>query len=263
MTLPVRTRILLWLLAFVTLALLYGPLLVTFVLSFFSRTAGRIRWDSFSLEWYRKLLDNDELKEAVLNSVAVGAVATAIATVFGTVFALYCYNRANKLRLTLQWLVFLPFVLPPIITGLSLLIFFREMGVARSLVTVVIGHTLFVLALVYRIALTRLLSLDSDLVEAAADLGSTRLQTFWYITLPGLRSALIASAVLAFALSFDETLITIFLVGGDSTLPIRLWGMMRVGFTPEINALVTLLIVMSTGLFLLVAGVLLRNKSLS
>jgi ABC-type spermidine/putrescine transport system permease subunit II len=106
---------------------------------------------------------------------------------------------------------------------------------------------------VYRTLLSRLQSLRRSLVEASYDLGANRWQTFRFILLPNLKTAIVASAVLAFALSFDETLITLFLASGESTLPLRLWGMMRVGFTPEINALVTLIIILSTGLFLAVA----------
>ena len=143
--------------------------------------------------------------------------------------------------------------MPPVITGLSLLIFFREVDVPRSLVTVTIGHIVFVLAVVYRTLLSRLQSMRRSLVEASYDLGANRWQTFRYILLPNLKTSILAAAVLAFALSFDETLITLFLASGESTLPLRLWGMMRVGFTPEINALVTLIILLSTGLFLTVA----------
>lgn len=246
-------RSLLWLLAAVTLVLLYGPLLTTFIHSFFTRRAGKTDWSSFTFDWYAKLLHNQGLHEALLNSVTVGFVAVAISLVVGMMLAFYSNNPDARGRTVLQAVVFLPFVMPPIITGLALLIFFRETDVPRSLVTITIGHIVFVLAVVYRTLLARLQSLRRSLVEASYDLGANRWQTFWYVLLPNLKTAIVAAAVLAFALSFDETLITLFLASGESTLPLRLWGMMRVGFTPEINALVTLIILLSTGLFLTVA----------
>jgi putative spermidine/putrescine transport system permease protein/spermidine/putrescine transport system permease protein len=156
----------------------------------------------------------------------------------------------------MQLMIFLPFLMPPILTGLSLLIFFRQAHIERSLVTVVIGHTLFVLALVYRILLARLQALSPSLIEASLDLGASRLQTFRYVLLPHLASAVISAALLAFALSFDETLITLLVTGTQNTLPVRLWAMMRLGFTPDINALVTLILAGTTALCLLVAATL-------
>jgi putative spermidine/putrescine transport system permease protein/spermidine/putrescine transport system permease protein len=243
----------LWILAFVTLILLYGPLLMTAVLSFFQRKGGKVDWEEPTLRWYSKLFDNQDLQAALINSLIVGLAATGCALLAGTAFAIYYRNRRNRLRATLQSLIYLPFILPPIITGLALLIFFRESGIARSLITVTIGHTLFVLALVYRVALTSLEALDPEFAEASLDLGATRFQTFCYVTFPGIRSALIAAAILSFALSFDETLISLFLIGSENTVPIRLWGMMRVGFTPEVNAMVTLILAFSTTLFVIVA----------
>ena len=117
------------------------------------------------------------------------------------------------MRHLLQLIVFLPFLMPPIITGLSLLIFFRELDVPRSLATVIVGHTVFVLAIVYQIVLTRLQALRPSLIDASLDLGASRWQTFRFVLVPNLISAFISAAVLAFALSFDETLITLLVTG--------------------------------------------------
>jgi putative spermidine/putrescine transport system permease protein/spermidine/putrescine transport system permease protein len=132
-----------------------------------------------------------------------------------------------------------------------LLVFFREADIPRSLVTVIIGHTVFVLALVYRIILNRLQTLPSSLVAASLDLGASRWQTFRYVLAPALMPAIGSAAILAFALSFDETLITLLVTGTSSTLPMRLWAMMRMGFSPDINALVALILIGSTLLALL------------
>ena len=206
-----------------------------------------------------KLLVNTEIAQGLANSVIVGFFAVLMALVLAMLLAFYVNQQPGKWSLMLQFLIFLPFLLPPIISGLSLLIFFREIGLPRGLLTVMIGHTVFVLALVYRIILTRLQTLGRSLIEASQDLGATQLQTFRYVLLPNLKMAVIAAALLAFALSFDETMITLFLIGDTSTLPMRLYAMMRVGFTPEMNALVTLILLFTTLLTLLVARFISRD----
>jgi putative spermidine/putrescine transport system permease protein/spermidine/putrescine transport system permease protein len=150
------------------------------------------------------------------------------------------------MRHVLQFVVFLPFLMPPIITGLSLLIFFRETDISRSLATVIVGHTVFVLAIVYQIVLTRLQALRPSLIDASLDLGASRFQTFRFVLVPNLISAFISAAILAFALSFDETLITLLVTGTRNTLPMWLWSSMRLGFKPDINALVALILFFST-----------------
>jgi putative spermidine/putrescine transport system permease protein/spermidine/putrescine transport system permease protein len=232
---------------------LYLPIFLVGVLSFFRTRRGVIQWDSFSLEWYGKLLDNRQIIEALTNTLIVGFFAVLIALILATLLAFYTNQHQGRLATALQFLVFLPFLLPPIITGLSLLVFFREIGFSRGLVAVVVGHSIFVLALVYRTILVRLQGLSRSLLEASQDLGATRWQTFRYVLLPNLKIALVTAAMLAFALSFDETIITLFLVGDTNTLPIRLYAMMRVGFTPEINALVTLILLFSALLTVIIA----------
>ena len=233
------------------LLVLYGPLLVAVFFSFFGFQNNAVQWDSFSFAAYAALANDEGIIEAVVNTLIVGAAAVGLALVLGTALAFHYNGSRSRFREALQLVIFLPFLMPPIITGLSLLIFFREADIPRSLWTVVIGHTVFVLALVYRIVLTRLQSLRSSLVEASLDLGASRWQTFRYVLLPSLLPAIGSAAILAFALSFDETLITLLVTGTDSTLPMRLWGMMRMGFTPDINALVALILVGSTLLALL------------
>jgi putative spermidine/putrescine transport system permease protein/spermidine/putrescine transport system permease protein len=251
MGLPRVALVLLGLVAAFVLLLLYGPLAVAIFFSFFRVERNEVQWDSFSFHAYRSLLSDHSILEAVRNTLLVGCMAVALALVIGTLLAFHYHRSRSRLREALQLVIFIPFLMPPIITGLSLLIFFREADVPRSLVTVVIGHTVFVLAVVYRVVLTRLQALPPSLAEASADLGASGWQTFRHVLAPNLVSALGASAILAFALSFDETLITLLVTGTSSTLPMRLWAMMRMGFTPDINALVTLLLVIATGLAML------------
>jgi ABC-type spermidine/putrescine transport system permease subunit II len=233
--------------------LLYGPLLLPIISSFFMVKQGAMLWDQPTLQAYGTLAQNEGILEALRNTVTVGVSAVVLSLAVGTGLALYVNSGDGHGRQLLQFLVFLPFLLPPIIIGLSLLIFFREIDFPRSLVTVIIGHTVFVLALVYRIVLVRLQALSRSLVEASYDLGATGWQTFRLVLLPNLTGAMAGAAVLAFALSFDETMITILVTGTQNTLPIRLWAMMRLGFTPDINALVTLILAFTTALCLVAA----------
>ena len=237
----------------VVFIILYGPIFVPIASSFFVVKHGTVSWDQPSLDAYRALVGNESVLEALSNTLIVGFAAVICSLALGTLLAFHYDAGRSKARDFLQFVVFLPFLMPPIITGLSLLIFFREVDFDRSLVTVVIGHTVFVLALVYRTVLVRLQSLSQSLVEASYDLGASGFQTFRYVLLPNLSSAMFGAAVLAFALSFDETMITILVTGTDNTLPIRLWAMMRLGLSPDINALVALILLMTTALCLLAA----------
>lgn len=239
--------------------LLYSPLLVPIVSSFFTITRGEVDWSSPTVSAYVALAENRDILLALRTTLIVGVCTVVLSVVGGTLLALYYHGRRSG-RSVLQFIIFLPFLMPPIISGLALLIFFREIGIERSLLTVIIGHTIFVLAIVYRTVLMRLQSMSSTLVEASYDLGATRWQTFWRIILPNLSSAMIGGAILAFALSFDETMITILVTGTQSTLPVRLWAMMRLGFSPDINALVALILMFTVLLCVLAARFLIPRQ---
>ena len=249
LALPVQAA--LWTVAAFVLLLLYGPLFLAIFFSFFAFRSNRVQWDSFSFTAYARLADNQRIIDALANTFVVGVIAVALALVIGTLLALYHHAGRGRGRDLLQVVIYLPFLVPPIVTGLSLLIFFRQIDFERSLVTVVIGHTVFVLAAVYRNVLARLQTVSRTLVEASLDLGANRWQTFRYVLLPQLMTALLAAGILAFALSFDETLITLLVTGTKSTLPMWLWSMMRLGFTPDVNALVALVLAGTTLLCLL------------
>jgi ABC-type spermidine/putrescine transport system permease subunit II len=249
LALPVQTA--LWAVAAFVLLLLYGPLFLAIFFSFFTFRSNQVQWDSFSFTAYARLMDNQRIIDALANTFVVGIIAVALSLVIGTLLALYHHAGRGRGRELLQVVIYLPFLVPPIVTGLSLLIFFRQIDFERSLVTVVIGHTVFVLAVVYRNVLARLQTVSRTLVEASLDLGANRWQTFRYVLLPQLMTALLAAGILAFALSFDETLITLLVTGTKSTLPMWLWSMMRLGFTPDVNALVALVLAGTTLLCLL------------
>jgi ABC-type spermidine/putrescine transport system permease subunit II len=225
--------------------LLYGPLFIPISSSFFTVAHGDVQWGEPSLSAYGDLAANEGILTAVRNTLIVGFSATFLSLVVGTLLAIHYCGGRSLARELMQFAVFLPFLMPPIITGLSLLVFFRETGIPRSLWTVITGHTVFVQALAYRTIVVRLQSMGPALVEASTDLGASAWQTLVHIVLPNLKSTLIGAGVLSFALSFDETLITLLVTGTDNTLPIRLWAMMRLGFTPDINALVAIVLILT------------------
>ena len=239
--------------------LLYSPLFVPIVSSFFTVSHGDVDWSSPTISTYASLAQNHDILAALRTTLIVGVCTVILSVVSGTLLALYYHGRRSG-RSVLQFIIFLPFLMPPIISGLALLIFFREIGLERSLLTVIIGHTVFVLAIVYRTVLMRLQSMSRTLVEASYDLGATGWQTFWRIILPNLSSAMVGGAILAFALSFDETMITILVTGTQSTLPVRLWAMMRLGFSPDINALVALILMFTVLLCVLAARFLIPRQ---
>ena len=203
---------------------LYAPIALTIFFSFYKTRKGKVNWDSFSYEPYTKLIFEKQILESLLNSLYVGGVTVVTSVAIGFFFANYYHTSKGRMKEFLQFIIFLPFLLPPIITGLSLLIFFREMNLPRSLNTVVIGHTIFVLAIVFKIILNKLETLKPSLMESAYDLGASKLQAFWYVLLPNIKLSLIIAGLLAFTISLDETLITLFLIGNDKNFVYSIVG---------------------------------------
>lgn len=231
---------------------LYSPVLVGALFSLVAVDRGGIHWETASFDWYAKLFENQSILDAIKTTAIVGAASVVLASIAAIVLALYVEWEGALFRRIVELIVYLPFLLPPIVTGLSLLIFFVGIGVDRGFATIIVGHTVFVLAVMFRLVQTRLRSLSKSLVEASSDLGASRWQTVRYVLWPQLRPAVATGAILAFTLSFDETLMSVFLAGDATTLPLRLWAMMRVGFTPQINALVTIVLLISIALTVLV-----------
>ena len=245
-----------WLTGGITLlvfAVLYAPLFVSLLFSLVEIKRGVIQWDTLSFSPYLTLWSNASVISALSNTAQVAVVSVVIACLLAVALALYTESDGAIGRRVIELVIYLPFLMPPIVTGLALLVASAETGVPRGLATIVAGHAVFVLAVAYRLVLTRLQSLPPSLVQASADLGASRWQTLRLVLLPHLASAVMTGAVLALTLSFDETLISTFLAGDQMTLPLRLWAMMRVGFTPEVNALVTLVLLVSIVLAVVVA----------
>ena len=233
------------------LGFLYGPIITLMIFSFNDNPITKLPLTGWTLDWYYKALTNSDRLAALWNSVSVAVFAVMICLVIGipTAFALDRFDFRGKTLF--RRLVILPITLPGIITGVSILAFFSMSGVKLSLVTVIIGHGTALTAIVVTNVFARLQRFDRRIEEASADIGARPWQTFVYITLPNIRSAIIGSALIAFTLSFDEIPVTYFLTGRDNTLPMYIWSVVRRGITPEINAIGTIIVAFSIVLIFL------------
>jgi spermidine/putrescine transport system permease protein len=203
-----------------------------------------------TLSWYQTLFQDGAIWDTLLNSVEVALVAVAISIVLGLMAAL-ALDRANfPGKALFRRLVLLPLILPGIITGLSLLMFFVAIGKNLSLVTIALGHGTALISVATTEIFAGLQKLDRAQEEASLDLGANHLTTFWRVTLPNLRVSLIAAALLIFTLSLDEIAVSFFLIGRSNTLPLEIWSRLRRGITPEINAISTIILVFSIILIL-------------
>lgn len=233
------------LLAFAVFAFLYLPLLVTALFSFNDGSAMVWPIEKFSTRWYHELFADATLWSSVRNSILVAVVAVVIALVFGAGTAIVLDRVQFVGSGAISALLLLPFVIPGVLTGLALALFFYWAGVQFSLMTVALGHVTFITPVMYFLVASRLARSDRTLEKASMDLGANYLRTFWHVTLPNIRMALLAAALLGITLSLDEVIITYFLIGTEKTLPMEIWTRIRFGFTPEINAVFTIVVAIS------------------
>jgi spermidine/putrescine transport system permease protein len=241
-------------------AFIYLPIVVLIIYSFNRDGVGGFPPRHFTLDWYRQLFADGSIWDSVLNSLIVAAGSALLALSLGLLAAL-ALDRANFPGKSLfRRLVLLPLILPGIITGLSLLMFAVFVGAQLSLLTVFLGHGTALISVATTELFAGLQKMDRTQEEASLDLGATPWQTFWRITLPNLKLSLIAAGLLIFTLSMDEIAVTFFLIGRDNTLPLEIWGRLRRGITPEINAVSTLIFAASVAL--IVVWYRIRTRSL-
>jgi putative spermidine/putrescine transport system permease protein len=232
----------------ITLAFIYVPLIVIAIYAF--NDSATLEWPppSLTTEWFGKAVENEGARDAFLTSLKVGAVATAIALVLGTLASLAVARHRFFGRETISFLVVLPIALPGIVTGIALSDTFTEvLGVNLGFLTVVVGHATFCIVVVYNNAIARLRRVSGSFEEASADLGADPWQTFRYVTFPNMQTALVAGALLAFALSFDEIIVTTFTLGaGQQTLPIWIFSnLFRPNQVPIVNVVAVLVVLIS------------------
>jgi putative spermidine/putrescine transport system permease protein len=250
MTLSRRTRIALGLVVLVVMAFVYIPLFVVVASSF--NTSKTFTWplEGFTTYWWTQVLDSPGFKEALATSVEVGIAATAIALLLGTLLSFAVGRYSWFGRDAVSFLVVLPIALPGIVTGVALqnaFVNFHPFGIGLGLAAVIIGHSTFCIVVVYNNVVARLRRSSASFEEASMDLGATTFQTFRHITFPATRSALVAGALLAFGLSFDEIIVTQFTAGaGVQTLPIWIFqNLARPNQAPVVNVVAAILILVA------------------
>jgi len=241
-------------------AFLHLPLLI---LAAFSFNASKFSvWRGFTWQWYQEVFSNENLMEATLNSLIIGAVSTVVATAIGALAGYAIWKRRSRL---LTNSLYLSLLTPEIVTGVSLLAFFqwifRFLRVPLGMHTVILAHISFCLAYVVIVIVARLQTFDPALEEAALDLGANEWESFWHITVPNLLPGIAAAALLCFTVSFDDYVITSLVAGIDSeTLPMVVYSMARKGVSPMVNAL-SAMITLGLGAFVILAGRLEHRRS--
>lgn len=221
---------------------LYIPLVVMVVFSF-NDSKLNAEWVGFTFKWYEVLFNDNEMLHAALNSLMIATLASGIATVLGTLAGMAIYKFRLKV---LPPLVMAPIAMPDILMGVSLLLMFILLNMSLGMVSITLSHITFCIGFVALSVQARMSSMDASLTEAARDLGATPWQCFCKVTLPLLAPGIIAGALMAFTLSIDDFVITFFTAGvGSATLPLQIYSMVKIAVTPEVNAISTLLMVLT------------------
>ncbi|GAB4516002.1 MAG: ABC transporter permease subunit [Roseibium sp.] len=226
---------------------LYLPIVLLVIYSFNESRLVTV-WGGFSTKWYVSLLENEQLLDAAWVTLRVAFASATIATVFGTIAALVLVRSGRFVgRSLFSGMIFAPLVMPEVILGLSLLLLFVAMDTARGFWTVMLAHTTFAMCYVAVVVQSRLVGFDKSIEEAAEDLGCPPVKTFFLITLPIILPGVVAGWMLAFTLSLDDLVIASFTTGpGATTLPMKIYSQVRLGVTPEINAVCTILVALVT-----------------
>lgn len=226
----------------VVMAVTYLPILMVVVFSF-NDSSVPVAWKGFTLEWYRTLFRDRALMEALGNSLVLGLLSCGLAAVIGTLGALGMARAHFKSQGMLEYLSTVPIMVPEIILAMVFMAFFSLLGLPFGMVTLVIGHTAFCIPYVFLMVKARLVGIDRSLEEAGRDLGASPVRVFFDITLPLILPAVASGCILAFAMSFDDVVISLFVNGPTlSTLPIKIYTQLKTGVTPEINALCTVIL---------------------
>jgi spermidine/putrescine transport system permease protein len=239
------------------LCFLVLPLLLVMIFSLATNPVSRFPIEGFTLDWYADLFSDREFLVAFQNSMIIGVPASALTTITGTMAAL-AFTRSDRSTVLLSVLS-TPIMLPPLVIAIGLVVLFvRWLAFPLGIPAVVAGHVLLTQPLVAFVIAARLQTFDETSMEAARDLGATALQAFWRVKFPQIRTAMIGAALMAFAISLDEFIITVFTIGSGNTLSTFMWGKMRTSLDPSINAIATLTLLMT--IFFVAASLYLSRK---
>nr|WP_296005931.1 ABC transporter permease [uncultured Blautia sp.] len=236
--------------------LMYLPLVMVVIFSF-NESKLSASFTGFSLKWYEILAHDRDLKEALMNSIVLGVLSCGISAVIGTLGAVGMARVNYRSKGMMEYLSTIPIMIPEIILGMVFLVFFSLLNLPFGMVTLVIAHTTFCVPYIFMMVKARLVGIDKSLEEAARDLGAGPVRTFFDITMPLIMPAVLSGSLLAFAMSFDDVVISIFVNGPRlNTLPVKIYAQLKTGVTPEINALCTIIlavIILVLGLSSLIA----------
>jgi spermidine/putrescine transport system permease protein len=232
------------------LAFLLAPLLIIVLFSFHASPALSFPFAGFSLRWYEELIGTPQLRAAVLKSLSIASLTAIITLILGASASLAWLRFGRGGRLLIEALSVTPIALPGLFVGVSLLVLFAQAGVQLSTLTIVISHVVIAIPILIVAMRARLTLFDPSLEEAARDLGASQAQTFARVTLPLIAPTLISAAILAFAISFDEFVVTSFVAGTETTLPMYIWSSMRRTVTPLVNAISTLALIFSIAILI-------------
>jgi ABC-type spermidine/putrescine transport system permease subunit II len=233
------------------LSFLFLPVLMLIVLSFNTSVTGIFPLRGFTLHWYERAFENRIIWSALQNSIIVAVATAFVSAVLGTPAAFVLTRRSFRFKSLIRGLLVLPVSLPTLLIGISLLSFFALLSVTRSLVTVTIGHVVYCVPFMLLVVSARLAEFDTSVEDAARDLGATPFQAFRLVTFPLIRPTIVGGMLLIFAQSFDMFVITFFNIGAQSTLPMVIWSMVRLGINPSLNALGAMVLAFSVMLLLL------------
>ena len=235
----------------IMILLMYFPLVMVVIFSF-NESRLSASFTGFSLKWYEILANDRDLKEALLNSILLGVLSCGISAVIGTLGAVGMARVKYKTKGMMEYLSTIPIMIPEIILGMVFLVFFSMLNLPFGMTTLVIAHTTFCIPYIFMMVKARLVGIDKSLEEAARDLGAGPIRTFFDITMPLIAPAVLSGSLLAFAMSFDDVVISIFVNGPRlNTLPVKVYAQLKTGVTPEINALCTIILVVITAVLLL------------
>jgi len=236
--------------------LMYLPLVMVVIFSF-NESRLSASFTGFSLKWYEILAQDRDLKEALMNSIVLGVLSCGISAVIGTLGAVGMARVNYRSKGMMEYLSTIPIMIPEIILGMVFLVFFSLLNLPFGMITLVIAHTTFCVPYIFMMVKARLVGIDKSLEEAARDLGAGSVRTFFDITMPLIMPAVLSGSLLAFAMSFDDVVISIFVNGPRlNTLPVKVYAQLKTGVTPEINALCTIIlavIILVLGLSSLIA----------
>ncbi|URZ07100.1 Inner membrane ABC transporter permease protein YdcV [Clostridium felsineum] len=231
--------------SFLIYLFLYAPIIILIAYSFNDSKVNAV-WKGFTLKWYGVLSQDIDILTALKNSLVVAFFSTVISTFVGTLAAVGMYKYKFKGKTVLDGLLYVPIIIPEIVMGISLLVFFSEAKVSLGIITLILAHVTFSISYVVVVIRAKLNGFDKSLEDAAMDLYANEFQTFSKVTLPIIAPAVAAGALMALTLSLDDVIISFFVSGPSyETLPLKIYSMVRVGVTPEINALSTVMIVIT------------------